>query len=106
MDPSVAAVAAAGSDAKIAAVGVLDAAQQVVAGNVFIALTDQPWFQSDYILASLKNYLSAMDLGLTAAGIAISPTTLVAVEPIVLDFQASKDFLDAFNNFLAELAGG
>lgn len=104
MDPSVAAVATAGSDAKIAAVGVLDAAQQVVAGNVFIALTDQPWFQSDYILASLKNYLGALDLGLTAAGIAISPTTLVAVEPIVLDFEASKDFLDAFNNFLAELA--
>ena len=106
MDPAVAAVAAAGSDAKIATVGVLDAARQIVAGNVFIALTDQPWFQIDYTLSSLKNFLSAIDLGLPTDAINLSLTTLVAVEPIVLDFDASKRFLDAFDRFLAENFGG
>ncbi len=105
MNPAVEAVAAAESDAKIATVGVLDAARQIVAGHVFIALTDQPWFQSEYVLASLKNFLNAMDLGITAEGINISLTSLVSIEPIVLDFKASKDFLDAFNRFLAENFG-
>ena len=106
MNPAVEAVAAADSDAKIAAVGVLDAARQVVAGNVFIALTDQPWFQVDYTLSSLKNFLGAIDLGLPVDGIYLSLTSLVSVEPVVLDFEASKRFLDAFDRFLAENFGG
>ena len=105
MNPSTEAVAAAESEAKVAAVGVLEAARQVVAGKVFIALTDQPWFQSDYVLMSLKNYLSGIDLGISVEAIGLNPTTLVQVEPIVLDRENSQQLLDELARFIAEQFG-
>ena len=105
MNPSTEAVAAAESDAKVAAVGLLEAARQVVAGKVFIALTDQPWFQSDYVLMSLKNYLSGIDLGLSVEAIGLNPTTLVQIEPIVLDRESSQRVLDELARFIAEQFG-
>ena len=106
MNPSTEAVAAAGSEAKVATVGVLEAAEQVIAGKVFIALTDQPWFQSDYVLMSLKNYLSGIDLGISVEAIGLNPTTLVQVEPIVLDRESSQQLLDELARFIAEQFGG
>ena len=106
MNPSTEAVAAAGSEAKVATVGVLEAAEQVIAGKVFIALTDQPWFQSDYVLMSLKNYLSGIDFGISAEAIGLNPTTLVQVEPIVLDRESSQQLLDELARFIAEQFGG
>ena len=105
MNPSTEAVAAAESEAKVAAVGVLEAARQVVAGKVFIALTDQPWFQSDYVLMSLKNYLSGIDLGISVEAIGLNPTTLVQIEPIVLDRENSQQLLDELARFIAEQFG-
>ena len=105
MNPSAEAVAAAESDAKVAAVGTVTAAEQVAAGKVFLALTDQPWFQSDYVLMSLKNFLSGIDLGLSVEAIGINPTTLVEVAPIVLDRENSQRLLDELERFIAEQFG-
>ena len=105
MNPSTEAVAAAESEAKVAAVGVLGAAEQVAAGKVFLALTDQPWFQSDYVLMSLKNYLNGIDLGISVDAIRIGLTTLVKVEPLVLDRESSQRVLDELARFIAEQFG-
>ena len=106
MNPSTEAVAAAESEAKVAAVGVLGAAEQVAAGKVFLALTDQPWFQSDYVLMSLKNYLNGIDLGISVDAIRIGLTTLVKIEPLVLDRESSQRVLDELARFIAEQFGG
>lgn len=108
MNPSAEAVAAAGSDAKVASVGdALAAAAEIVEGKVFMALTDQPWSQSEYVLASLKNYLSSIDsIGISVAAISINPTTLVAIEPVVLDREKSRELLNEYARFTAEVFGG
>ena len=107
MNPSVEAVAAAGSDAKVASVGdTLSAATEIVDGKVFMAVTDQPWFQVDYALASLKNFLGAIDnVGLSVRAIGINPTTLVAIEPLVMDREKSQELLDEYARFTAEWLG-
>ena len=107
MNPSVEAVAAADSDAKVASVGdTLSAATEIVDGKVFMAVTDQPWFQVDYALASLKNFLGAIDnVGLSVRAIGINPTTLVAIEPLVMDREKSQELLDEYARFTAEWLG-
>ena len=102
MLPSVEAVQAAGSEAKVGAIGALEAAQAVASGAVLFAISDQPWFQIDYTLASIDYYLSAIALGLPPASIALSPTTIVLVQPFVIDRALAERTLAEFAAFLAE----
>ena len=102
MMPSVEAVQAAGGEVEVGAIGALEAAQAVASGAVLFAISDQPWFQIDYALASIDYYLSAIALGLPPASIALSPTTLVFVEPFVIDQALAVRTLAEFAAFLAE----
>ena len=101
MLPSVEAAQAAGSEAKIGAIGALEAAQAVASGAVLFAISDQPWFQIDYALASVDYYLSAIALGLPPESIALSPTTLTFVEPFVIDRALAEQTLVELAAFLA-----
>ena len=102
MLPSAEAAQSVGGDVKVGSIGVLEAAQAVASGQVLFAITDQPWFQIDYTLASMKFYLSAIALGLPPEGIALSPTTQIDVEPFVIDLELAREMLAAIAAFLAE----
>ena len=102
MLPSAAAAQAAGADVKIGGIGALEAVQAVATGTVLFAITDQPWFQIDYALASIRNFLGAIDLGLPLSGISISPATLVFVEPFVIDRELAFYVLARLQELLGE----
>ena len=102
MLPSAAAVRAAGSEAKIGATGELAAMAAVASGQVLFAISDQPWFQIDYALASIDYYVSAIARGLPLESISLSPTTIVLVQPFVVDRTLAQETLAALDAFLAE----
>ena len=102
MLPSAQAVQAAGSEAKIGATGELAAMAAVASGQVLFAISDQPWFQIDYALASVDYYVSAIARGLPLESIALSPTTIVLVQPFVIDRPLAQETLAALDAFLAE----
>ena len=102
MLPAAAAAQAGGADVEIGGIGALEAVQAVATGSVLFAITDQPWFQIDYALASIRNFLGAMDLGLPLSGISISPATLVSVEPFVIDRQLAFYVLARVQELLGE----
>lgn len=102
MLPSVEAVQAAGGEVEVGAIGAVEASRAVASGAVLFAISDQPWFQIDYALASIDYYLSAIALGLPPASIALSPTTIVLVQPFVIDRALAQETLAALAAFLAE----
>ena len=102
--PSAAAAEAAGAEVAIGGIGALDAACAIVAGDVLFAMPDQPWFQADFVLASLNSHLRSLDLGLTVEQFEISPTTQVVIEPFVIDLEAAQGVVEALTGFFGASA--
>ena len=98
--PSSAAAEAADAEVAIGGIGALDAACAIVAGDVLFAMPDQPWFQADFVLASLNNYVRSLDIGLTVQQLEISPTTQVVIEPFVVDLKTAQGAVEALTTFL------
>ena len=99
LQPSVSAAKASGADVKIGGIGVIDAACAIVAGDVLFAMPDQPWFQADFVLSTLFNYLRSLDIGLTIRVIELSPTTQVLIEPSVVDQKIAQVTVEEFAAF-------
>lgn len=99
LQPSVSAAKASGADVKIGGIGVIDAACAIVAGDVLFAMPDQPWFQADFVLSTLFNYLRSLDIGLTIRVIELSPTTQVLIEPSVVNQEIAQVTVEEFAAF-------
>lgn len=99
LQPSVSAAKASGADVKIGGIGVIDAACAIVAGDVLFAMPDQPWFQADFVLSTLFNYLRSLDIGLTIRVIELSPTTQVLIEPSVINQEIAQVTVEEFAAF-------
>ena len=93
MNPAVAAKQTAASEAKIGAIGTLDAAGAILTGNVLFAISDQPGLQISYTLANIRSYLGSIELGLPLATFSIGPTTQVLVESVLIDFNLAQSIL-------------
>ena len=93
MNPAVAAKQTAASEAKIGAIGTLDAAGAILTGNVLFAISDQPGLQISYTLANIRSYLGSIELGLPLATFSIGPTTQVLVESVLIDFKLAQSIL-------------
>lgn len=99
--PSVAAAKAADAEVKVGGIGANDVAYcAIVAGDVLFTMPDQPWFQADFVLASLYNYLRSLDIGLTVQAIEISPTTQVLIDPFVVNFEAAEATIAELTAFI------
>ena len=104
LSPIAAAAEAAGAEVQIGGIGTLDAACAIAAGEVLFAMPDQPWFQADFVLASLNSHLRSLDLGLTVEQFEISPTTQVVIEPFVIDLEAAQGVVEALTGFFGASA--
>ena len=102
MLPSAAAAQRAGADVKIGGIGALEAVRAVAAGEVLFGISDQPWFQIDYVLASTRTFLGWIELGLPLSVLSISPATLVFVEPFVIDREFAFYALARLREILGE----
>ena len=102
MLPSAAAAQRASADVKIGGIGALEAVRAVAAGEVLFGISDQPWFQIDYVLASTRTFLGWIELGLPLSVLSISPATLVFVEPFVIDREFAFYALARLREILGE----
>ena len=93
--PSDAAQLTGDDDLVIGTFGELRAAAEIVAGKVAFSISDQPWLQTSYVAAHLYMYLEGVKQGFSPAVYEAGPITLVSIEPLLIDFDVARLWLQA-----------
>lgn len=84
-----------GGDLVIGAFGGLRTAVEIGAGKVTFAISDQPWLQANYVATHLFMYLEGIKQGFSPAIYEVAPITLVSLEPLLIDSNTARLWLQA-----------